>query len=77
MSEAEDFRNHLIAIACIDGDVMGRAGFCADTIKRMMRDPVGTFQRMTQGERSRFWPLVKEHLRAQAERTREFVGAMK
>lgn len=75
MSPAEEFRTKLIAISCIDADVMERAGFCPDTIFRMMREPIATFQRMTIGERAKFWPLVEAHLAAQAERVREFVGA--
>jgi hypothetical protein len=62
MINAEDFRTRLCVIASIDGDVMERAGFCPDTIYRMMRDPFRTFQRMTTGERARFWPLVEAEI---------------
>ena len=70
MSAAEDFRHKLIAVTCIDGDVMERAGFCPDTIKRMMRDPLQTFRVMTDGERAKFWPLVEQYLEGKREQAR-------
>ena len=75
MNAAEDFRHKLIAVACIDGDVMERAGFCPDTIKRMMRDPIQTFRVMTDGERVKFWPLVEQYLEGKREQARVFTGA--
>ena len=48
---AHDFITHFQAIRCIDGDVMARAGFCPDTITRMMRHPWDTYHNTSEGER--------------------------
>ena len=76
MSPAEDFRHKLCALRCIDGDVMERAGFCPDTIKRMIKDHIRCFRdQMTDGERAKFWPLVEQYLEVKREQARVFTGA--
>lgn len=68
---AEEFRRRMIAIQCIDRDVIERAGVQYETSLSMMRDPLGVFQRMAADERSKFWPLVDAYLEDQSERARD------